>query len=142
MAIGKPRLTWAAEAVRDYSRRLQHSLRVEVRFLKVTARGRESKDLLDATEGTTRIALDERGELFSTADLAKHIASWRLHGPQRIAFLIGSADGHSDALRATADSVWALSPLTLQHEFALVLLLEQLYRASSILAGSPYHRGD
>ena len=55
-------------------------------------------------------------------------------------FLIGGADGHTEALRACADFRWSLSPLTLQHEFALVLVLEQLYRARTLNAGLPYHR--
>jgi 23S rRNA (pseudouridine1915-N3)-methyltransferase len=59
---------------------------------------------------------------------------------KEVSFLIGGADGHDPAVRHAADLVWALSPLTLQHELALVVLLEQLYRAYSIKRGEPYHR--
>ena len=61
-------------------------------------------------------------------------------GKRDIALLIGGADGHTAEVRQAADWVWSLSQLTLQHELALVVLLEQLYRAYTIKAGTPYHR--
>jgi 23S rRNA (pseudouridine1915-N3)-methyltransferase len=57
-----------------------------------------------------------------------------------VAFLIGAADGHNEALRGKCDLVLTLSPFTLQHELALLVLLEQLYRVASLKSGSPYHR--
>jgi 23S rRNA (pseudouridine1915-N3)-methyltransferase len=63
-----------------------------------------------------------------------------MEGVKRVAFLIGGADGHEPATRAAADAVWALGRLTLQHELALVVLLEQLYRIQTIKRGEPYHR--
>ena len=57
-----------------------------------------------------------------------------------VAFLIGAADGHNEALRSACDLLLALSPFTLQHELALLVLLEQLYRVASLKSGSPYHR--
>lgn len=99
-----------------------------------------SKRLLDASEGTLRIVLDERGENLTTSAFASRVEHWELEGIKRASYLIGASDGHSESLRQQADMVWALSPLTLQHELALVVLLEQLYRVATIHRGEPYHR--
>ena len=67
--------------------------------------------------------------------------AWEMDpGVKTVSLLIGASDGHTTELREKADAVWALSPLTLQHELALVVLLEQIYRAYSIKRGEPYHR--
>ena len=63
-----------------------------------------------------------------------------MRGEKRATYHIGASDGHTPQLRNEADLVWALSPLTLQHELALVVLLEQLYRVDTIQKGEPYHR--
>lgn len=108
--------------------------------LKSGAREQESAALLARSEGMFRVVLDERGAAITSRALAKRISDWELRGVKGIAFLIGGADGHTDELRQRADWLWSLTPLTLQHELALVVLAEQLYRARSILAGLPYHR--
>ncbi|MEM7387529.1 MAG: 23S rRNA (pseudouridine(1915)-N(3))-methyltransferase RlmH, partial [Verrucomicrobiota bacterium] len=87
-----------------------------------------------------RIALDERGQTCTTADLAKRFRAWDQDGTNEIQFLVGGPDGHSETIRKEADWLWSLSPLTLQRDLALLVLMEQLYRVQSILSGSPYHR--
>ena len=87
-----------------------------------------------------RIVMDERGEQVGSAGLAERVAAWEQGRVKTLAVLIGGADGHTAALRAAADWTWSLSKLTLQHELALVVLYEQIYRAYSIKAGLPYHR--
>jgi 23S rRNA (pseudouridine1915-N3)-methyltransferase len=73
--------------------------------------------------------------------LAERVTSWENQGATKgVALLVGGADGHTEMLRRNADWTWSLTPLTLQHELALVVVLEQLYRAYSIKSGSPYHR--
>lgn len=100
-----------------------------------------SARLLAQSTGCLRVALDERGESWSTRGFADWLGSLESTGTVKcVAFLIGSADGHDDALRRSCDRVLALSSFTLQHELALVVLLEQLYRVASLRAGSPYHR--
>lgn len=85
-----------------------------------------------------KVLLDERGEQPTSEQLAKHLRKWTMaHG--EVAFLIGDAYGPHPPTKATADATLALSSLTLPHQFAHLLLIEQLYRAASILAGSPYH---
>ena len=85
------------------------------------------------------VALDERGELWTSEAFARRLAGWfgRRGG---ICFVIGDAQGLPAAVRERADAVWSLSPLTFPHALARVLVAEQLYRAASILAGHPYHR--
>jgi len=95
---------------------------------------------LDRSEGMFRVALDERGAEIGSRALAQRISEWEMTAKRDVALLIGGADGHTAEVRQAAGWVWSLSQLTLQHELALVVLLEQLYRAYTIKAGTPYHR--
>ncbi len=140
LTIGKPRLPFARAGVEEYAPRLGPWGGVEMESLKAGTREQESAALLARSEGCLRVVLDERGEALTSRGLAAKITAWEQARHKRVAFLIGGADGHTDALRGKADFRWSLSPLTLQHEFALVLVLEQLYRARTLNAGLPYHR--
>jgi 23S rRNA (pseudouridine1915-N3)-methyltransferase len=88
-----------------------------------------------------RVALDERGEMLTTAQLASWLRDRRDGGVPLAAFVVGGDDGLDDVFVAGSDRVLALSRMTFTHEMARVLLLEQLYRAHALLAGHPYHRG-
>jgi len=141
LAAGRPSLPWARSAIEDYQKRLSRHGRHEVEFVKAGLPEAVSRDLLSRSEGCFRIALDERGECQGTRQFARLITTLEQQGEVKTAcFLIGAADGHSEALRQRADLVLSLSPLTLQHELALVVLLEQLYRIADLRAGGPYHR--
>lgn len=138
--IGKPKLDFAKLGVEFYAGRLRPYVPVELHFLKSGTQQGESEALLERSKGMFRVVLDERGEQVTSREVAQKLAEWERHGPRELAFLIGGADGHTDALRQAAGWRWALSKLTLQHEMALVLTLEQLYRACTLRAGHPYHR--
>jgi len=86
------------------------------------------------------VLLDERGKALSSEGFAERLGKWRDEGIRETRFVIGAADGHSDAERAAADLLYALGPATWPHLLARAMLMEQLYRATSILAGHPYHR--
>lgn len=86
------------------------------------------------------VLLDERGRLLSSEEFAALLGRWRDEGVRETRFLIGAADGHGDAAREKADLLLAFGPMTWPHMLARALLVEQLYRATSILAGHPYHR--
>ncbi len=86
------------------------------------------------------IALDERGTTFSSAAFAAWMAKVRDDGRRHAAFLIGGADGHAPGIRDKAQILLSLGPMTLPHGLARAVLAEQLYRATTILAGHPYHR--
>lgn len=86
------------------------------------------------------VLLDERGKDLSSEALAAQLEKWRDGGVREARFVIGAADGHSPAERDAADLLLAFGQATWPHLFARAMLMEQLYRATSILAGHPYHR--
>jgi len=138
-AIGKPRLEFARLGIDEYAARLKPFVPVEVHFIKAPASG-ESAALMERSKGMFRVVMDEGGALCTSRDLAHKIDAWELSGPRDFALIIGGADGHAEELRKSAGWLWSLSKLTLQHELAMVVALEQLYRAYTIKAGLPYHR--
>lgn len=140
LTIGKPKLAYAKAGVDEYLSRMGQWGGVRWEQVKSGTREQESAALLARSEGMLRVVLDERGEGITSRALAQRLSQWELRSVKGIAFLIGGADGHTDELRRRADWIWSLTKLTLQHELALVVLCEQLYRARSILAGLPYHR--
>ncbi len=91
-------------------------------------------------EGAGLIVCDERGKHISSRDFAGKLSSWRDAGRREAAIVIGGADGLSDMLRAKAELVLAFGSLTMPHQLVRVLVLEQLYRATAIISGHPYHR--
>jgi len=96
--------------------------------------------MLAESAGHFRILLDERGKQFTSRQFAAEIQKLENRSIPRCALLVGGADGWDDATRQKADLLWALGSLTLQHELALLVALEQIYRAATIKAGTPYHR--
>jgi 23S rRNA (pseudouridine1915-N3)-methyltransferase len=141
LAIGKPRLPYAKAGIEEYSRRLHHCGAFQFEYLKAGTRESESAALLERSTGWRRVVVDERGAQIGSRALAERVTGWEVQSQGKgIALLIGGADGHTETLRQSADWIWSLTPLTLQHELALVVVLEQLYRAYSIKNGSPYHR--
>jgi 23S rRNA (pseudouridine1915-N3)-methyltransferase len=86
------------------------------------------------------VLLDERGRQLASEDFARQLESWRDGGIREARFVIGAADGHGEAERAEADLLLAYGAATWPHLLARAMLLEQLFRATSILAGHPYHR--
>ena len=90
--------------------------------------------------GALLVTLDERGRLLSSPEFADHLAKWRDVGRQDVAFVIGGADGIAPALRARADFSISFGKMVWPHMMVRVMLAEQLYRASAILSGAPYHR--
>lgn len=102
---------------------------------------REGALLLDSCpKGAVLVALDARGKTMGSADFAKRLAQWRDNGVADLAFLIGGADGLNDSIKRRADLLLSFGPMTWPHFLARGMLLEQLYRAQTLLAGHPYHR--
>ncbi|WP_425045844.1 23S rRNA (pseudouridine(1915)-N(3))-methyltransferase RlmH [Primorskyibacter sp. S87] len=91
-------------------------------------------------KGAVICTLDERGKVISSPDFANRLADWRDTGRQDLAIVIGGADGIDPSLRAEADFSISLGKMVWPHMLVRVMLAEQLYRAATILAGSPYHR--
>jgi 23S rRNA (pseudouridine1915-N3)-methyltransferase len=140
ITVGKPALPWARQGAEAYLKRLQKGGRYEWTVIKEGSPEVVESRMLAAAAGCLKVVLDERGESWRSVDLARWIEERQMEGVKRVALLIGGADGHTEGVRAAADVCWSLSRLTLQHEMALILVLEQLYRAGTILRGEPYHR--
>lgn len=86
------------------------------------------------------VVLDERGQLLDSLKFAKWIERLTIDSPHGVNFVIGSDVGFDDSVRKRADTLLALSPMTLPHQFARVILLEQLYRACTLMRNIPYHK--
>lgn len=141
IVAGKPALAYAKTGAAEYLKRLARFGSYEWVTVKAGTSGETSARLLERSHGCFRIALDERGESLDTRALAGRLEALAMRGEiKTVAFLIGAADGHSPALREASDLVLRLSALTLQHELALLVLLEQLYRVATLQSGTPYHR--
>ena len=94
----------------------------------------------EAANNAVTVVLDERGATLSSIEFAKKLEGWRDGGRREARFLIGAADGHDAAIRETADLLYSFGPATWPHLLARAMLAEQLFRATAILAGHPYHR--
>ncbi len=107
-----------------------------------TRKSHEAAAILGAIPDNARlIALDETGTSQTSAQFATMISSWREQGQRQACFVIGGPDGLDEKVRSHADTVLSFSPMTWPHQMARVMLAEQLYRATTILARHPYHRG-
>ena len=150
VAIGHRLPPWVEAGCDDYAKRMPREWSFELVALKSATRveGKPAAEVLRA-EATLieaalpadylRIVLDEHGKAVTTAELAGMPRGWRQDG-RSAAFIIGGADGLDPALKEKADQRLALSALTLPHALARLVLVEQLYRAATLLQGHPYHR--
>ena len=141
---------WVDDGAADYAKRLRGRCTLEIKTLPLARRtastpvdravADESERLLAAVPtGAHIVALDERGKPWSTKELAAKLDGWmRIGAP--IFFLIGGPDGLAPACIARASDRWSLSPLTLPHGLAKIVVAEALYRAWSLLEHHPYHR--
>lgn len=139
-AVGKPKLDFARLGIEEYVSRLRPFAPVTVVWLKPSSPPGEGLAMLERSKAMFRVVLDERGEHLESRALAKKLTHWELHSGRDVALLVGGADGLAKEVRQAAGWVWSLSKLTLQHELALLVALEQLYRAYTIKSGLPYHR--
>jgi 23S rRNA (pseudouridine1915-N3)-methyltransferase len=151
VAVGRLKAGWAADGVADYEKRCRRYLPVEIREVRdVPRRKGEPPDRWKAkeadgihaalTEAERVVALDERGRAWSSRAFAEWLRGQQDAGVRNVAFVIGGPDGLDPSVRAKADRVWSLGASTMPHELARLVLVEQLYRAGTILAGLPYHR--
>ena len=149
IAVGDKMPGWVEAACAEYVKRMPREARVELIEVKPEKRGGQSVERLKALEaarileklpkGARLIALDEHGQMPDTRGLAGLLQGWLAEGCD-VALVIGGADGLAPELLQRAELKLALSRLTLPHGLVRVLLSEQLYRASSLLKGHPYHR--
>ena len=149
-AVGRLRTGPERALIDDYTHRFDRTGRAlslgpltesEVETRKTSGMGPEAEALSKAIpEGAALLTLDERGKTLTSVQFADMLARYRDEGRPEVAFVIGGADGIDPALRALADDSISFGRMVWPHMLARVMLAEQLYRAASILAGSPYHR--
>jgi 23S rRNA (pseudouridine1915-N3)-methyltransferase len=146
--VGKTRNEHIRALVDDYLARLMRFTRCEVTELRESA-ARDERAVL--TEESRRIAdalrpdafvvlLDVEGREWSSTELAAELERWQMRGLKEVVFVVGGHLGVAPELKKRADVRWSLSRLTLTHELARVLLVEQLYRAYTITRGLPYQK--
>lgn len=151
VAVGKLKERFWTDACTEYLKRLQPYGKTEVREIAdidparaggvEAAREREGAAILAAVPVTSHLVLLAiEGKQRSSESFSKRIDALKLNGSSDIAFVIGGSDGVSDAVRARADETLSFGPITLPHNLARVVLLEQLYRAQKISRGEPYHK--
>ena len=138
--IGKTKEPAVQSLTDEYLKRLSRyaevegdTLKDEASVLRLCAR--------DARPRHTLVLLDEQGKQLSSGELAKFLGDYQDRNPLPLLFAVGAADGFTDQARQAATLVLSLGKMTLAHELARVVLLEQLYRGFTILKGHPYHLG-
>ena len=135
LAVGKIRRGWIQEGIDLYRKRLPG---LEIIELRDSTPQKEADAIQAALRSDERlIALMEEGDTLASIPFARRLERY---GNERLAFVIGGADGLTDELKAKAAWKLSLSPMTFPHELARLMLIEQLFRAQAILQGSPYHR--
>jgi 23S rRNA (pseudouridine1915-N3)-methyltransferase len=144
-SVGRDRKDPAGALCEDYARRCGWPVELIELAPRAVPAGRrleeEAERLLKAIpEGAVTVALDERGRNLDSRGFARRLADWRDAGRPAVAFVIGGADGLAPALLERADERLAFGSMTWPHRLVRVMLLEQIYRAQTILAGHPYHR--
>ncbi|MEM7610797.1 MAG: 23S rRNA (pseudouridine(1915)-N(3))-methyltransferase RlmH [Pseudomonadota bacterium] len=150
VAVAGRASAWVAEAIARYQKRLPREWQFDARILP-PAKSTASSDANGRKQDEWRriqkllndkhvlVLLDERGKSLTSRDLATRIADWQADG-RNVTFIIGGPDGIAQECRSRADLILSLSALTMPHEMARIVLMEQLYRAKTIIDGHPYHR--
>lgn len=141
ITVGEPRLAYARAGWAEYTARLRRYHRLTVSHVAGKTQAQESEAVGRAAGKVPLILLDPRGRQYTSEGLSAYLDAQAVSGTGALAFAIGGPDGHTDALRAAARALWSLGELTLPHDLAMVVLAEALYRAATISAGEPYHRG-
>jgi 23S rRNA (pseudouridine1915-N3)-methyltransferase len=137
VTVGKPKLAYAKQGWDEYWDRLGHYH--QLRATHIADKHNDAEHFIAAAGNAYKVALDVAGEQFSSPKLAKFLEKRALEAKE-VCFMMGGPDGMPPDLVEKADYRWSFSALTLPHDLAMVVLLETLYRASTISAGQPYHR--
>ena len=145
---GKTRDAHLRALINDYLKRLSHFVKCEISEFRESPGSqnqagidKDSRRITDGLhEGAINVLLDPEGIEWTSTQLAKQIERWRDSGTKEVTFIVGGPNGVSAELAARAAKRWSLSRLTLTHEMTRVVLLEQLYRAYTIIHGLPYQK--
>jgi 23S rRNA (pseudouridine1915-N3)-methyltransferase len=137
--IGKTKDPDLAALIAGFASRINRFLPIEITELKDTRS--ETERILAALDPSDRVViLDEKGKCWSSVQLAAFVGKHMNEDPRRLTFVIGGHAGFGEAVRKRADLTWSLSPLTFTHDMARMIVLEQIYRALTIIHNYPYPR--
>lgn len=137
ITVGQPKLAYAKAGWEEYLGRLQHYH--SVRATHIADKHNDATHILEATGQSYKVALIINGKQLSSSGLAEFMDKRALEG-REVSFIIGGPEGLAAEVIQKADFTWSMSELTFPHDLAMVILLEALYRASTIQAGHPYHK--
>lgn len=138
ITVGEPKLPYAKEGWNEYLKRLQHYHHVRITHV-TDKKAYDGAYLLQTAGSAYKIALATLGNQLSSPELATFLEKRAQEG-REVCCIIGGPEGLPEQVIGSADFVWSFSKLTLPHDLAMVVLLESLYRASTISAGQPYHK--
>jgi len=150
LTLGHKMPDWVNVAFNTYNDRLPNHLKLHICEMSAISRQRglsvpqikiqEAQQIQKQLKPDCHnIALDERGKLLKTTDVAKQLDQWQMNG-QDVNIIVGGADGLDSSILDSANQTWSLSKLTFPHQLVKVIVVEQLYRAHSLLTNHPYHR--
>ena len=148
---GKTKEAYCIKGIDEFLKRLKHFVKADIRIIKekkcasFIPESKEHKEacntfLTSIQKSSFVVMLDRRGEQVSSEELSQRITKWENEGRSHITFMIGGPLGFSEDVLPQADFLMSLSKLTFPHDLARLILLEQLYRAFTIKAGTGYHK--
>jgi len=150
IAVGEPKDRWIAEACNHYTKLLSRWANLETKFLSLPKGSsslpasqimeREAERITRELGKGKTIALSDKGRRLDSAGFAEAIRRLEMTSSGHVTFVIGGSHGLAQRILSEADTVYSLSPLTFSHQLARVILMEQLYRAYTIIHGTAYHK--
>jgi 23S rRNA (pseudouridine1915-N3)-methyltransferase len=149
LTIQSTKENWLKEAILDFSKKINRYQKFEILEIKSVKLERVAKDQKIQSESEilinhfdpldTVILFDQRGKTFSSEAFSRELEKIKRRGPKRVVFVVGGAFGVSDTVRERADLIVSLSSMVMNHQIALLVVLEQIYRAICIEKNLPYH---
>ena len=147
ISVGNSPPKWAEDALIKYISRFDDNFKIELIEIKPDKnlksiehkKLQEAKKILKYINGSFVVSLDENGSSCSSKKLSEKLSNW-MQNFSKVTFIIGGADGLDRTITNNSNWIWSLSKLTLPHNLVKIILIEQLYRASTILNNHPYHR--
>ena len=149
--IGKTKDSFIQNGIEEYSSRLKHYTNIQITILKdksggksaceaIESQGQQMLNAVPQGQGAVIVALDSRGQQFTSESFSKKIVNWELSSVKQVTYLIGGPDGISENILKSAGLVLSFSKMTFTHDMVRMLLVEQLYRAYTIKNGEKYHK--